>query len=121
MNGPTPDKWNLIATRTTDYKHPDAPVGEQQGSGALDAATWFGGKYMLLSSAPDDSYSLTEYPDYLYSPGYQVWDMEDPADPKFVSQITVSGQRLGDPESEAAYRANPRAGNRTSWAPAIRS
>ena len=115
MNGPTPDKWDLIATRTTDYKHPDAPVGEQQGSGALDAATWFGGKYMLLSSAPDDSYSLTEYPDYLYSPGYQVWDMEDPADPKFVSQITVPGQRVGDPESEAAYRANPRAGNRTSW------
>ena len=115
MNGPTPDKWDLIATRTTDYKHPEAPIGEQQGSGALDAVTWWGGKYMLLSAAPDDSYGLTEYPDYLYSPGYQVWDMDDPANPKFVSQITVPGQVLGDKESEAAYRANPRAGNRTSW------
>ena len=115
MNGPTPKDWDLIATRTTDYSHPDAPIGQQQGSGALDAVTWWGGKYMLLSSAPDDSYSLTEYPDYLYSPGYQVWDMEDPADPKFVSQITVPGQTLGDEQSEAAYRANPRAGNRTSW------
>jgi hypothetical protein len=115
MNGPTPDKWDLIATRTTDYQHPDAKIGEQQGSGALDAVTWFGGRYMLLSAAPDDRYSLTEYPDYLYSPGYQVWDMADPADPKFVSQITVPGQRLGDAVSEAAYRANPRAGNRTSW------
>ena len=115
MNGPTPDKWDLIATRTTDYKHPDAPIGEQQGSGALDAVTWWGGKYMLLSAAPDDSYGLTEYPDYLYSPGYQVWDMDDPANPKFVSQITVPGQVLGDKASEAAYRANPRAGNRTSW------
>lgn len=115
MNGPTPDKWDLIATRTTDYKHPDAPIGEQQGSGALDAVTWWGGKYMLLSSAPDDSYSLTEYPDYLYSPGYQVWDMDDPANPKFVSQINVPGQILGDKASEEAYRANPRAGNRTSW------
>ncbi|WP_411340517.1 hypothetical protein V6U71_00660 [Sphingopyxis sp. J-6] len=115
MNGPTPDKWDLIATRTTDTKHPDAPVGEQQGSGALDAVTWWGGKYMLLSAAPDDSYSLTEYPDYLYSPGYQVWDMADPANPKFVSQINVPGQVLGDKDSEAAYLANPRAGNRTSW------
>jgi hypothetical protein len=70
---------------------------------------------MLLSSAPDDSYGLTEYPDYLYSPGYQVWDMDDPANPKFVSQITVPGQVIGDKASEAAYRANPRAGNRTSW------
>lgn len=115
MNGPTPDQWELIATRTTDYQHPDAPIGEQQGSGALDSVTWWGGQYMLLSAAPDDSYGLTEYPDYLYSPGYQVWDMADPADPKFVSQVTVPGQVLGDPESEAAYRANPRAGNRTSW------
>ena len=115
MDGPTPDTWKLIATRTTDYQHPDAPIGEQQGSGALDAVAWWGGKYMLLSAAPDDSYSATEYPDYLYSPGYQVWDMSDPADPKFVSQITVPGQRLGDKESEDAYRANPRAGNRTSW------
>ena len=115
MDGPTPDQWNLVATRTTDYRHPDAPIGQQQGSGALDGVEWEGGKYMLLSSAPDDSYSLTEYPDYLYSPGYQVWDMEDPANPRFVSQITVPGQVLGDKESEAAYRANPRAGNRTSW------
>ncbi len=110
MNGPTPDKWELIATRTTDYKHPGAPIGQQQGSGALDAATWWGGKYMLLSAAPDDSHGLTEYPDYLYSPGYQVWDMEDPADPKFVSQISVPGQVLGDKASEDAYRANPRGG-----------
>lgn len=115
MNGPTPADWDLIATRTTDYQHPDAPIGEQQGSGALDAVTWWGGKYMLLSAAPDDRYSLTEYPDYLYSPGYQVWDMSDPADPRFVSQITVPGQVLGDKDSEAAYLANPRAGNRTSW------
>ena len=115
MNGPTPDKWDLIATRTTDTQHPDALIGQQQGSGSLDAATWWGGKYMLLSAAPDDSYSLTEYPDYLYSPGYQVWDMADPANPKFVSQISVPGQRLGDNDSVAAYLDNPRAGNRTCW------
>lgn len=115
MNGPLPSQWELIATRTTDYTHPDAPIGQQQGSGSLDAPGWSGGKYMILSAAPDDRYSLTEYPDYLYSPGFQVWNMEDVRNPRFVSQITVPGQVLGDRASEAAYLANPRAGNRTSW------
>jgi hypothetical protein len=115
MDGPLPSQWKLIATRTTDYKHPDAPVGQQQGSGSLDAPEYYGGKYMILSAAPDDSYGLTEYPNYLYSPGYQVWDMSDPADPKFVSQISVPGQILGNEAHEQAYMTNPRAGNRTSW------
>jgi len=115
MNGPTPDDWKLIATRTTDRKNPDAPIGQQEGSGSLDAPAWFGGKYMYLSAAPDDSYALTEYPDYLHSPGYQVWDMSDPANPVFVSQVTVPGQVVGDKASEDAYLMNPRAGNRTSW------
>ena len=115
MDGPLPDKWRLLATRTTDYRHPDAPVGQQQGSGSMDAPEYFGGKYMILSAAPDDSYALTEYPNFLYSAGYQIWDMTDPADPKFVSQITVPGQVIGDSASEASYLMNPRAGNRTSW------
>ncbi len=115
MDGPLPSQWRLIATRTTDYQRPDAPVGQQRGSGSLDAPEYYGGKYMILSAAPDDTYGLTEYPNYLYSPGYQVWDMSDPADPKFVSQIAVPGQILGDKEHEEAYLMNPRAGNRTSW------
>ncbi|NBN79319.1 hypothetical protein GWI72_13665 [Microvirga tunisiensis] len=115
MNGPLPSDWKLIATRTTDRVNPQAPIGEQQGSGALDAVAWNGGKYMFLSAAPDDAHALTEYPDYLHSPGYQVWDMSDPADPEFVTQITVPGQVVGDAASEAAFLMNPRAGNRTSW------
>ena len=115
MDGPLPSQWKLIATRTTDYKHPDAPIGQQQGSGSLDSPEYYGGKYMILSSAPDDSYGLTEYPNYLYSPGYQVWDMSNPANPVFVSQISVPGQILGKEADEQAYLMNPRAGNRTSW------
>ncbi|MQR00844.1 LVIVD repeat-containing protein [Glaciimonas soli] len=115
MDGPLPSEWRLLATRTTDYKHPDAPVGQQQGSGSLDAPEYYGGKYMILSAAPDDTYGLTEYPNYLYSPGYQVWDMSDPANPTFVSQIAVPGQILGNADHEQAYLQNPRAGNRTSW------
>lgn len=115
MNGPLPSDWQLIATRTTDYEHPNAPVGEQQGSGSLDAPEFFGGKYMFLSAAPNDSYALTEYPNYLYSPGYQAWDMSDPANPKFLAQIKVPGQVIGNETDETAYLMNPRAGNRTSW------
>ncbi|WP_042338549.1 LVIVD repeat-containing protein [Paraburkholderia ferrariae] len=115
MDGPLPGQWKLLATRTTDYRHPDAPIGQQQGSGSLDAPEYYGGKYMIVSSAPDDSYALTEYPNYLYSPGYQVWDMSDPANPVFLTQISVPGQILGNKEDEDAYLMNPRAGNRTSW------
>ncbi|WP_308910445.1 hypothetical protein [Pseudokordiimonas caeni] len=115
VNSPNPDDWELLATRTTDVSHPDAPNGQQQGSGSLDVPSWFGGKYMFLSAAPDDRYMLTEFPDYLYSAGFQAWDMSDPADPKFVSQFTAPGQILGDPAHEEAYLMNPRAGNRTSW------
>ena len=54
MDGPA--QWRLLATRTTDYQHPDAPIGQQRGSGSLDSPEYYGGKYMILSAAPDDSY-----------------------------------------------------------------
>ncbi|MBU3069080.1 hypothetical protein KOI40_04560 [Aestuariicella sp. G3-2] len=115
MNGPLPKDWKLLAERTTDYKHPNAPIGEQQGSGVRDIPAYFGGDTMFVAAAPDASYALTEYPNDLYSAGYQSWDMSDPSNPKFLDQLTVPGQVAFDPESEAAFKANPRAGNRTSW------
>lgn len=42
MDGPTPIQWTLIATRTTDIAHPDAPIGQQQDSGSLDAPNYHG-------------------------------------------------------------------------------
>lgn len=115
MEGPLPEDWELLASVTTDYKHPDAPIGEQRGSGSLDVPAYFGGKYMFLSAAPDETFALTEYPDYLYSPGYQAWDMSNPAEPKFLDQFAATGQIAGDPDHEDAYLMNPRSGNRTSW------
>jgi hypothetical protein len=76
---------------------------------------YFGGKYMYLSAAPSAKHGLTEFPDYLWSAGFQTWDMSDPANPKFVDQFTTPGQIIGDPDHEEAYLMNPRAGNRTSW------
>jgi hypothetical protein len=115
MTGPLPDQWTLLAERTTDFQHPNAPKGEQGGSGSHDVPAYYGGKYMYLSAAPDASHGLTEFPDYLWSAGFQTWDMSDPANPKFVSQFNTPGQIIGDPAHEEAYLMNPRAGNRTSW------
>lgn len=115
MNGPLPDEWRLLAQRTTDYQHPDAPIGQQRGSGSLDVPAYFGGKYLYLSAAPDDSHGLTEYPDWLWSAGFQAWDMSDPSNPVFLQQFTTPGQVLRDAAHEEAYLMNPRAGNRTSW------
>jgi len=115
MHGPLPDQWTLIAERSTDINHPDAKVGEQQGSGVRDIPTWFGGKTMIVAAAPDASYVLTEYGNDLYSAGYQSWDMSDPANPVFMDQLAVPGQILSDPAHQKAYLDNPRAGNRTSW------
>ncbi len=115
MNGPLPEDWELLAERTTDTEHPDAPIGEQQGSGVRDIPAYFGGDYMFVAAAPSASHSLTEYPNDLYSAGYQSWDMSDPAAPRFLDQLNVSGQIAGDADHELVYANNPRAGNRTSW------
>ncbi|PKP98643.1 MAG: hypothetical protein CVT74_10320, partial [Alphaproteobacteria bacterium HGW-Alphaproteobacteria-13] len=64
---------------------------------------------------PNNRHALTEYPNYLHSPGYQSWDMSDPANPRFLQQLTVPGQIVGNKEHEDAYLMNPRSGNRTSW------
>ncbi len=115
MNGPMPEAWELLAERTTDHENPDVPIGEQQGSGVRDIPVFFGGKYMFVAAAPSASHALTEYPNDLYSAGYQSWDMSDPANPRFLDQLNVDGQIAGDPAHEAAYVNNARAGNRTSW------
>jgi hypothetical protein len=115
MNGPLPKDWTLLSQRTTDVTHPEAPIGQQQGSGVRDIPAYFGGDTMYVAAAPDASYALTEYPNDLYSAGYQSWDMSDPSDPKFLDQLTVPGQIAFNEEHEKVFKANPRAGNRTSW------
>ncbi|NOH72228.1 hypothetical protein F0225_12900 [Vibrio pectenicida] len=115
MKGPMPEDWTLLAERTTDILNPDAPVGQQQGSGVRDMPVYYGDGVMYLAAAPDKRYALTEYPNDLYSAGYQAWDMSDPRNPRLLDMLSVPGQIAGDPEHEKAYQDNPRAGNRTSW------
>ncbi|WP_218028276.1 hypothetical protein [Nocardia yamanashiensis] len=116
LNGPRKRDWELLATVSTDehQRDPLAPdfTAPQQGSGSLDVPHWDGGRYLFVSTAPSDDWSLTEYPTYLYANGFQVWDMADPATPRLLDTWHRQGMVRGE---EAAYRANPRCGNRTSW------
>jgi len=108
LTGPT--SWKLLGEVSTDPLHPKAKV--QEGSGALDIPTYYGGKYALIAAAPDNTFVAQEYPNYLYSPAQMIFDVEDPANPKVVSSWWVPGQRMGE---EDAYRKWRQYENRTSW------
>lgn len=116
LNGPRKKDWELLETVSTDetQQNPLAPdfSKPQQGSGSLDVPHWDGGRYMFISTAPSDEWSLQEYPTYLYANGFQAWDMADPAAPKLLDTWHRDGMVRGE---EDAYRSNPRCGNRTSW------
>jgi LVIVD repeat len=114
--GPRKKDWNLLAAVSTDGTKADPLSTDvdapQQGSGSLDVPYYVGDKYLFIAVAPEDSWSNTEYPTYLYSAGYQSWDVSDPARPKLLDTWHRAGQVKGEDE---AYRKNPRCGNRTSW------
>jgi hypothetical protein len=106
----SPTEWRTIAEVSTDPYHPTATV--QEGSGALDCPTYFGGKYACIAAAPDNTFARMEFPNYNYSPAQLIYDVEDPADPRLVSAWWVPGQRLGEEDAYAKWRA---CGDRTSW------
>ena len=116
LTGPRKMDWRLLAEVSTDDTQADPlrpePGRPQQGSGSVDVPYYTGGKYLFIGVAPNDRYGNTEYPNYLYSPAYQGWDMEDPTHPKLLSTWHRPGQVQGE---DSAYRSNPRCGNRTSW------
>ncbi|MFN8059871.1 MAG: hypothetical protein U0Q12_11990 [Vicinamibacterales bacterium] len=117
LNGPRKKDWKLLAAVSTDTTQADPLATDyehtpQQGSGSLDVPYYVGDKYLFVAAAGDDSWQNTEYPNYLYSAGYQAWDVSDPSHPKRLSTWHRPGQLRGE---EAAYRSNPRCGNRTSW------
>ncbi|GAB3627096.1 hypothetical protein PTE30175_03985 [Pandoraea terrae] len=107
----TPTEWKMLSEVTLD-PHANAQQMPQQGSGCLDVPFYIGDKFVFVAGAPDDTYSLQEYKSYLYSAAQLAYDISDPYHPKLMSVWSVPGQRIGE---EAAYRENPRHGNKTSW------
>ncbi|GAB3672433.1 hypothetical protein GCM10027589_41940 [Actinocorallia lasiicapitis] len=116
LDGPRKKDWKLLATVSTDSTQKDPLNSDltkpQQGSGSLDVPYWTGGKYLFIAVAPNDIYNGTEYPTNLHSAGYQSWDMSNPVKPKLLDTWHLPGQVKGE---DAAYKKNPRCGNRTSW------
>ncbi|RJL24565.1 hypothetical protein D5H75_29310 [Bailinhaonella thermotolerans] len=117
LDGPRKKDWKLLSTVTTDStvanpldSRPESTP--QQGSGSLDVPYYIGEKYLFLAAAPRDDWGNTEVPTYLYSAGYQAWDLSDPAKPRKLGEWHRPGQVRGE---EAEYRKDPRCGNRTSW------
>lgn len=106
-----PTDWKLLSETTLDPDQ-DPKKFPQQGSGCIDVPTYFGDKYLFVVGAPDDSYSLQEYPSILYSAAQVAYDVSDPSRPKRLDVWSAPGQKVGE---EAAYRKNPRYGNKTSW------
>jgi LVIVD repeat len=117
LNGPRKKDWKLLAAVSTDATQKDPLQSDygrvaQQGSGSLDVPYYVGDRYLFIAVAPDDTWANTEYPVYLYSAGHQAWDVSDPSHPVRLGTWHRQGQVRGE---EAAYRLNPRCGNRTSW------
>lgn len=104
-----PTDWKLLAEVSTDGGDPKRKV--QGGSGVMDMATYFGGRYAIMAAAPDNSFNVQESANFYYSPAQMIYDLEDPSHPRLVSTWWVPGQRQG----EIAARKWPESGDQLSW------
>jgi hypothetical protein len=98
-------RLNLLSEWSCDQG--DTKRALQEGSGT-HRNFYTGGRYAYLDTAPDNSYANYEY---ARADGVQILDILDPSRPKFVSNIWVPGQRVGE---EAQYRKFSFYGNHKS-------
>ena len=111
VDSPDPAQWKKISELPLDpYSPPDQYP--QQGSGCGDIPVYWGGQYLFVPGAPDDTFSNQEYPNFLYNEAQMAFDLSDPRHPKRLSTWWVPGARLGEEEE---YRKNPRVGKKTAW------
>jgi hypothetical protein len=111
LNGPDPAQWTKLSELPLDA-NATADKFPQQGSGCGDVPVYWGGKYLFVSGAPDDSFANQEYANFLYNQAQMAFDLSDPAQPQRLSTWWVPGSRTGEEEE---YRKNPRVGKKTSW------
>lgn len=111
IDSPDPAKWKKISELPLD-PYGSADKMPQQGSGCGDIPVYWGGKYLFVSGAPDDTFVNQEYPNYLYNQAQMAFDLSDPYKPKRLATWWVPGSRLGEEEE---YKKNPRVGKKTAW------
>jgi len=92
-----PARAVLLSEWSTDQSDPRREV--QEGTGA-HRNFYTGGRYAYLDTSPDNSFA--NYPTARGN-GVQVIDVLDPAKPKFVSNIWVPGQRIGEDAERAQW------------------
>lgn len=113
VTGPTPRDWELLATVSTDPNH--GPDEVQEGNGVLDLPVYYGGDYLFVASAPDNTFTNQPYKTTLWAAGHIAYDVSDPANPKRLSAWWVDGSRTGEEASSPYLADNPRWDNKTSW------
>jgi len=100
VKGPTPRDWDLLATVSTDPNH--GPDEIQEGNGVLDLPVYYGGDYLFVGSAPDNTFINQPYKTTLWTAGHIAYDVSDPANPKRLSTWWVNGSRRGE-EADSPY------------------
>ena len=104
-----PGDIKLLSEWSCDQGDPSRDI--QTGSG-VHRNYYDGGKYAYLDTAPDNSFIHMESPVRYYTNCLQIIDVEDPANPKFVSNWWFPGQRAGE---ERAYRRWREYGDHSSF------
>ncbi len=104
-----PTDIQLLSKWSADRGDPDREL--QTGEGVF-RIYYDGGKYAYLDAGPDDSFAHMESPIHHYTRCLQIIDVEDPANPRFVSNWWVPGQRLSE---RAEYQQWREYGDRDSW------
>ena len=97
-----PYNLKLLSKWSVDQGDPERPV--QTGSGS-HRPYYDGGKYAYLSGSPNNNFTKhMEMPDAVYAWGMQIIDIEDPSNPKFVSNWWVPGQHDDEVEEYKLWR-----------------
>ncbi len=113
VNGPTPRDWTLLTEVSTDPNH--SPGEIQEGNGVLDLPVYYGGDYLFVASAPDNSFTNQPYKTTLWTAGHIAYDVSDPSNPRRLSSWWVEGSRKGEEGASPYLADNPRWDNKTSW------
>jgi hypothetical protein len=103
-----PAAIRLLSEWSCDQGDPKRAL--QTGGGGADAH-YDGGRYLYLQASPDETFTVLESPWRSYTYGLQILDIADPAQPKFVANWWMPGQRT---DEHADARRWPEFGDRQS-------
>ena len=96
-----PADIKLLSRWSCDQGDPSRAV---QTGGGTHRNYYDGGRYAYLDAAPDNSFINMESPVRVYTNCLQIIDLEDPENPRFVSNWWFPGQRAGELRAYRKWR-----------------